>query len=64
VIKRNFRGQAEITRYVDDFVCSFQYESEAKQFCRLLVSKLNKFNLEIERTKSKLILFGRFYKFH
>jgi group II intron reverse transcriptase/maturase len=60
VIKRNFRGQAEITRYADDFVCCFQYESEARQFCRLLVSRLNKFNLEVERTKSKLILFGRF----
>ena len=32
----------------------------ARQFCRLLVSRLNKFNLEVERTKSKLILFGRF----
>lgn len=60
VIKKNFKGQAEIVRYVDDFVCCFQYESEARHFCRLLVSRLNKFNLEIERTKSKLILFGRF----
>jgi len=30
VIKRNFKRQAEITRYADDFVCSFQYESEAQ----------------------------------
>ena len=55
VIKRNFRGQAEITRYADDFVCCFQYESEARQFCRLLVSRLNKFNLEVEKTKYYLV---------
>ena len=60
IIKKNFKGQAEIIRYADDFVCCFQYESEARHFCKLLVNRLNKFNLQIERTKSKLILFGRF----
>lgn len=60
VIKKKFEGQAEITRYADDFVCCFQYENEARQFCRLLVKRLAKFNLEIEKTKSKMILFGRF----
>lgn len=29
VIKRNFKGEAEIVRYDDDFVYCFQYEGEA-----------------------------------
>lgn len=60
VIKRDFKGEAEIVRYADDFVCCFQYEGEAGKFCRLLLHRLGKFNLEIEKSKSKLILFGRF----
>ena len=60
IIKRDFKGEAEIVRYADDFVCCFQYEGEARNLCRFLLYRLRKFNLEIEKSKSKLILFGRF----
>jgi group II intron reverse transcriptase/maturase len=60
IIKRNFRGQAEIVRYVDDYVCCFQYKNKARNFYWLLISRLKKFNLEVEKSKTKIIMFGRF----
>lgn len=60
IIKRNFKGQAEIVRYADDYVCCFQYKNEASNFYWLLINRLKKFNLEVEKSKTKIIMFGRF----
>jgi RNA-directed DNA polymerase len=49
-----------MVRYADDFVCCFQYKSEAKSFYRLLTERLAKFNLNIALDKSKIIEFGEF----
>ena len=51
VIKRNFKCEAEIVRYTDDFVCCFQYEGEARNFYRFLSHRLGKFNLESVKGK-------------
>ncbi len=59
-IKPICRGEAEIVRYADDFVCCFQYREEAEKFYRLLKERLAKFELEIAENKSKIIMFGRF----
>ncbi len=47
-------------RYADDFVCCFQYKSEAQEFFQSLKLRLKKFNLEIAEDKTKIIPFGRF----
>ena len=47
-------------RYADDFVCCFQYKSEAEEFFQSLKVRLQKFNLEIAEDKTKIIPFGRF----
>jgi len=60
VFKKQCKGSAHIVRYADDFVCCFQYEFEAKSFYRMLVERLNKFNLNIAPEKSKMIEFGLF----
>lgn len=60
VIKRQFNGSAHIIRYCDDFVCCFQYESEARNFYQMLTQRLRKFNLNIAPEKSKIIEFGLF----
>lgn len=60
VIKRQFNGSAHIIRYCDDFVCCFQYESEARNFYQMLTQRLRKFNLNIALEKSKIIEFGLF----
>lgn len=61
-IKKNYKGQVQMIRYADDFVCAFQYENEAKRFYRELKERLAKFGLELAEDKSKIIPFGRFAK--
>ena len=60
VVRKSCKGDAFIVRYADDFVCMFQYESEAKKFFTDLKERLAKFGLEIAEDKSKVIRFGRF----
>ena len=61
-IRREFSGDAHMVRYADDFVCCFQYESEAKKFFKMLKERFAKFGLELAEEKSKVIRFGRFAK--
>ena len=60
VVKKRFQGSAYMVRYADDFVCCFQHGYEARDFYRLLVQRLEKFNLNIALDKSKIIEFGLF----
>lgn len=62
VIKKRCKGEAYIVRYADDFVCFFQYESEANSFYVALEERLAKFGLELAKDKSKIMRFGRFAK--
>ena len=64
VVKKQCKGEAYIVRYADDFLCMFQYESEANAFYKALEARLKKFNLELAKDKSKIIRFGRFAKQH
>ncbi|MDR4947218.1 reverse transcriptase domain-containing protein [Neobacillus cucumis] len=60
VVRKQCKWQAYIVKYADDFVCCFQYKSEAQQFFNSLSSRLKKFNLETTEDKTKIIPFGRF----
>ncbi|EKE05574.1 MAG: RNA-directed DNA polymerase (reverse transcriptase) [uncultured bacterium] len=60
VIKKKCKGEAQIIRYADDFVCCFQNKYEAEEFYKNLIERLKKFGLEIEESKTKIIEFGRF----
>ncbi|MCC2684369.1 MAG: Retron-type reverse transcriptase [Paenibacillaceae bacterium] len=59
-VKEWCRGQAEIIRFADDFVCCFQYRDEAEQFYTALIQRLGKFNLNVAEEKTKIIAFGRY----
>ncbi len=59
-VKKHCRGQAEIVRFADDFVCCFQYKEDAERFYAALRTRLGKFNLSIAEEKTKIIEFGRF----
>jgi group II intron reverse transcriptase/maturase len=59
-VRKQCKGQAYIVRYADDFVCCFQYMSEAQEFFQSLKLRLKKFNLEVAEDKTKIIPFGRF----
>jgi len=62
VIKPQCQGMAYICRYADDFVCAFQFKREAENFYNSLDSRLQKFNLELSKEKTKIISFSRFKK--
>lgn len=47
-------------RFVDDFVVSFQYLTDAEEFQKQLRQRLARFNLELAKEKTRLLLFGRF----
>ncbi|SHH91758.1 group II intron reverse transcriptase/maturase [Clostridium grantii] len=59
VVRKWCKGEAYIVRYADDFVCCFQYESDAQAFYRTLKKRLAKFNLEIAEDKTKIVYFGK-----
>lgn len=60
IIRKRSRGQAYMVRYADDFVCCFQYRSDAEAFYSSLNERLQKFKLEVAEDKTKIITFGRF----
>ncbi|CEI82092.1 Group II intron-encoded protein LtrA [Oceanobacillus oncorhynchi] len=59
-IRKESRGQTYMVRYADDFVCCFQYKSDAEAFYHKLRKRLNKFHLEMAEEKTSIIPFGRF----
>ena len=61
VVKPYCRGQAQIIRYADDFVCAFQYRGEAEEFYRTLPERLAKFSLQVAPDKTCIHRFSRFH---
>lgn len=59
-VKTQLKGEAYLVRYADDFLIMFQYEEEAKKVHEMLIERLEKFKLEMEKDKTKIIPFGRF----
>ena len=57
-IKPRSKGEVYYVRYADDFILMFQYENEARCFLRALEERMNKFGLELEPTKTRIIPFG------
>ena len=60
VFRRKCAGYARLIRYADDFVVCFQYKADAELFHKELGSRLGKFGLNVEPTKTKVMEFGRF----
>jgi len=60
VVKPRLKGEAYLTRYIDDFVVCFQYRSDALRFQDALRKRLDKFALALEPKKTRLVEFGRF----
>lgn len=54
------RGEAYLVRYADDFVACFQHEADARRFHDDLPRRLGRFGLEVEPSKTRLLMFGRF----
>jgi RNA-directed DNA polymerase len=54
----HFGGRAEMVRYVDDMVFTFESMHEARRFYNVLPKRLAKFGLEMHREKSSIIPAG------
>ena len=58
--RRTATGDMIVTRYADDIVLGFQYDSDARRFRRDLAVRLEQFELNLHPQKTQLIRFGRF----
>jgi RNA-directed DNA polymerase len=58
--RRHAQGEVVIVRWADDFVAGFQYQDDADRFLRELQERFQKFCLELNVEKTRLIRFGRF----
>jgi len=54
-------SDAIIYLYADDFVCAFQYASNAERFYKVLPKRLEKFNLQVAEDKARLLRFSCFH---
>ena len=58
VYRKSCKGKAKQIRYADDFVACFQNREDAMRYRAELEARLNKFGLELEPTKTKVLEFG------
>lgn len=59
VYRKSSKGKARLIRYADDFVVCFQNREDAMRFLGELKERLQKFGLEVEPTKTKVVEFGK-----
>lgn len=57
-VRKNCKGEANMVRYADDFVCCFEHREEAEMFYEALRKRLEKFGLELSEEKSRTLPFG------
>lgn len=60
VRKGQYRGEAYLTRYADDFVACFQYKDDAEKFYNTLGERMAQFGLALAPEKTRILEFGRF----
>ena len=60
IIARECRGQCFLIVYADDFIAGFEYPQEAERFYQKLKERMEKFGLELEESKSRLLESGRY----
>ena len=58
--RRQARGEVIVVRYADDILIGFQYRADGERFWHELQERLQRFGLELNAEKTRLIEFGRF----
>lgn len=56
------KGNSFLVVYADDYIAGFEHKWEAEQYFAEMQKRLDKYGLEIETTKSRLLEFGRYAK--
>lgn len=59
-VKPQLTGESHLIRYLDDFVICFQNRKDAIRVRNALESRLTKFSLSLEPSKTRVVPFGRF----
>jgi len=59
-MRRQWRGEASLFRFADDFVACFQYRTDAEAFLQRLGERLEEFHLELAQEKTQRLEFGRY----
>lgn len=59
-MKKQFRGEAYLIRYADDFIGMFQYKADAELFYAQMRERFMKYGLELAEEKTRILEFGRF----
>jgi group II intron reverse transcriptase/maturase len=62
VVKNHCKGNVEIVRYADDAVVCCEDANDADRIRAVLPKRLSKFKLELNKDKTKIIVFNRFEK--
>ncbi|MDO4554405.1 MAG: group II intron reverse transcriptase/maturase [Lachnospiraceae bacterium] len=60
IIAKECRGENFLIVYADDFIAGFQYKWEAEKYYQLLKERMNKFGLELEESKSRMLESGAY----
>jgi group II intron reverse transcriptase/maturase len=58
--RKRAHGDVVVVRFADDFIVGFQHRSDAEQFLAELKERFQKFGLELNPDKTRLLEFGRF----
>jgi len=61
VVKHRLQGRAIMCRYADDWVCAFQYRDDARRFYSVVPKRLDRYELQVEPSKTKIVRFSRFH---
>jgi group II intron reverse transcriptase/maturase len=59
-LKAEIKEYCELIRYADDFVCVVRFKNDAEEIKQALITRFNKFNLQLNEEKSRCISFGKF----
>lgn len=59
-MKKQFRGEAYLIRYADDYIAMFQYKSDAELFYAQMRVRFMKYGLKLAEEKTRIFEFGRF----
>ena len=60
VVQREVQGECFLVNFADDFVAGFQYKWEAENYYKLLKERMEKFGLQLENSKSRLLQSGAY----
>ena len=60
IITKECKGDNILIVYADDFVAGFQYKWEAENYYKLLKERMEKFGLQLENSKSRLLQSGAY----